>query len=508
MGRSSTGCRSCVRRRVKCDEGQPVCQRCQTAGLSCDGPQLETRNATTRTISNRLQIRRRRNKAAEKSGRRINSCLESVNDHTLVDCDYPPILLTAETSIFWFHDEAIALFVSQFVAIPEINGSSGWLSFIPDYHRDAHSESCIQNALTAVAYVNFANQTCSTRMSLRATQMYGKAITSVNLALNDPQQTIEDGTILAVLFLGLYEMITADKPRLLGAHGRGLSSLLHLRGPTQLSSPIGREIFRIVCAYLLNRSLSHRTKLSDRETSLIDTYSKNDPSASAFLSILRICQAVASAEKLISDIKWAERHQSFNFEVQRRTSLSTQVSKMILIDQFHRNIFDILPAYTKCQLAESFANSNHAPLERQDYVLIYKDPWIANMWNWLRSTRIVLQCTIFKSLQILFQRSVEQASHQHPRTEALKIIMDMIGDICATLPYIMGDLDSPDTTQIPSWSPCTLNCKSSGCVLLLWHLDVMERSGCLLPHQYSLVQRTRRRIVLGRAIRQALPVVS
>ncbi|KAG8533072.1 uncharacterized protein KY384_001855 [Bacidia gigantensis] len=35
--RTRTGCLTCRRRRVKCDEAKPVCNRCQTANLVCDG---------------------------------------------------------------------------------------------------------------------------------------------------------------------------------------------------------------------------------------------------------------------------------------------------------------------------------------------------------------------------------------------------------------------------------------------------------------------------------------
>jgi len=38
--RVKTGCITCRRRRVKCDERKPVCQRCEGANISCDGYQV------------------------------------------------------------------------------------------------------------------------------------------------------------------------------------------------------------------------------------------------------------------------------------------------------------------------------------------------------------------------------------------------------------------------------------------------------------------------------------
>ncbi|ESU09827.1 hypothetical protein FGSG_03399 [Fusarium graminearum PH-1] len=36
-GGRSKACRTCKRRRVKCDNGKPLCQRCEKAGLNCEG---------------------------------------------------------------------------------------------------------------------------------------------------------------------------------------------------------------------------------------------------------------------------------------------------------------------------------------------------------------------------------------------------------------------------------------------------------------------------------------
>ncbi|KAJ5515995.1 hypothetical protein N7527_007555 [Penicillium freii] len=37
VGGRSKGCRTCRRRRVKCDEEKPLCHRCQKGGFECEG---------------------------------------------------------------------------------------------------------------------------------------------------------------------------------------------------------------------------------------------------------------------------------------------------------------------------------------------------------------------------------------------------------------------------------------------------------------------------------------
>jgi hypothetical protein len=45
--RVKTGCVTCRKRRVKCDERKPTCHRCEAANISCDGYQLPRRIAPT-----------------------------------------------------------------------------------------------------------------------------------------------------------------------------------------------------------------------------------------------------------------------------------------------------------------------------------------------------------------------------------------------------------------------------------------------------------------------------
>jgi hypothetical protein len=46
-----TGCATCRRRRVKCDEQKPTCNRCRTANFHCEGYPLPRRLSNTSNIS-------------------------------------------------------------------------------------------------------------------------------------------------------------------------------------------------------------------------------------------------------------------------------------------------------------------------------------------------------------------------------------------------------------------------------------------------------------------------
>jgi len=49
--RSRTGCWTCRTRKVKCDEGRPVCGQCSRLGHTCDyNPRLSFRDDTSRVV--------------------------------------------------------------------------------------------------------------------------------------------------------------------------------------------------------------------------------------------------------------------------------------------------------------------------------------------------------------------------------------------------------------------------------------------------------------------------
>ena len=55
--RVRTGCNTCRQRRIKCDEGRPVCDRCRTANFHCEGyeavrrVELKSRSSSRRDAS-------------------------------------------------------------------------------------------------------------------------------------------------------------------------------------------------------------------------------------------------------------------------------------------------------------------------------------------------------------------------------------------------------------------------------------------------------------------------
>lgn len=51
--RVRTGCITCRRRRIKCDEGRPICDRCRAANFHCEGFEVPRRTSSRQASSSR-----------------------------------------------------------------------------------------------------------------------------------------------------------------------------------------------------------------------------------------------------------------------------------------------------------------------------------------------------------------------------------------------------------------------------------------------------------------------
>ena len=120
-------------------------------------------------------------------------------------------------------DEAIALFLSQYVEGRAHYRNDGWLDYLPSQFQVCDDTSFLRRAAKAVAYANLCNQCPSEALRKQTYKMYADAICVGKRALESQAQKSGE-TLLAVFLLGLYESITSDKPCLLGVHGRGIVS--------------------------------------------------------------------------------------------------------------------------------------------------------------------------------------------------------------------------------------------------------------------------------------------
>jgi hypothetical protein len=80
-----------------------------------------------------------------------------------------------------------------------------------------------------------------------AMRMYGAALKSVNNALGDLEQRATDHTIMAVIFICIFETLTQvpDATTCATVRLQGLMTMLNLRGLGQFSTATERRLFLV-----------------------------------------------------------------------------------------------------------------------------------------------------------------------------------------------------------------------------------------------------------------------
>ncbi|GFF79870.1 hypothetical protein IFM60648_06971 [Aspergillus lentulus] len=189
-GKRSKCCFTCRKRRVKCDLQKPYCRRCTQAERPCPG-YPDAWDVMLRVQNNyaeskvQLRVQKVRTQRTERIGREETTIPRGVHIPAEVHC--------------WnrfYRDYAIHSGIALFNVLPRFYISS--------------SSTCFQEALQAVALVSSARQLHQSGLMLRARQHYGKAITALNAALNDPVLTADDSVLVTLFLLSLFEMIIPE----------------------------------------------------------------------------------------------------------------------------------------------------------------------------------------------------------------------------------------------------------------------------------------------------------
>jgi Fungal specific transcription factor domain len=163
------------------------------------------------------------------------------------------------------------------VAVPDshFNYVSGMLNKIS-------SSKCFVSATRAVSLANLARERVDCQLMCSARGIHVKAIKELNAALKS-NEVVENGTLIATLILGLFEVIVLnDGTSISGcldgwiSHTNGTMSLVKFRGKELLQTEFGRAIYfqtantlRANCVQKFQRLPSNFTKLDKEMRSLL-----------------------------------------------------------------------------------------------------------------------------------------------------------------------------------------------------------------------------------------------
>lgn len=185
------GCRTCRRRKVKCDERKPGCERCERTNRECEGYVREHRfvNENARTEKQVMK--------------KTNTSSDAPASHEVVSYSSEAKSGSIGTSlgVRAFEDNIFVSFLlsNLFTGIPV---RTPWLHL----HAEDASSKTAQLSVRALSTTFFGRIHHQKDITVRGYDLYGRALLSLNQDLQDPRKGWSMSVMKSAMALELYEV--------------------------------------------------------------------------------------------------------------------------------------------------------------------------------------------------------------------------------------------------------------------------------------------------------------
>ncbi|KAI2634477.1 hypothetical protein GGS21DRAFT_539321 [Xylaria nigripes] len=438
-GQPSRGCQMCRTRRIKCDETKPTCNRCAKSRRQCPG----YKDDFDLVFRNETQATERRAQKFSKKALAQKATNQSVFPDTTGSLT--PFSSTGATvSGHWvtpppsisLQERAACHFIANFVLVPKDGSTIGHLNFVLPLLKSEGMDSHLQHAFNACSMAFLSNRGgvgVGVGLWDKALSEYSLALARTNSALRDKDAQLSDGTLAAVLMLGMFESISAKQLNTSnwGSHVKGAVQLVKARGKKQLSTKIGLQLFTAVRSLMTIYCLTTSTApIMGADWWLEDTdFGKIDMGA----RILMIKTSEIRAHMI---------------EIMDRAVKTPQTVELMLdiirkaqaMDREVAAWQQGLPPdwqHTTVAWEDNVPNGDYGKAEVfPGRVDVYNDIWIASSANSARVCRLILhsmivRCAAWVCAPVDYRITPEYAT-------ASSVCRDAITDIIASVPYFLG----------------------------------------------------------------------
>lgn len=195
---------------MQCDQSEPSCRRCSTTGRTCPGyrdqQDLVFRDENNRTINRALKAKARSDLAANK---RSDGILNELTEKAVVS--QSPRLQDINFSVPGsllppIRDQANWFFFNNY-HVAESGFYKGHFTDLPLIISQVGEGEALSKAISSIGLASLSNIRNDPRAHESSRREYVSALRLINTALGDPVEVKKDHTILAVMLLGLYEVI-------------------------------------------------------------------------------------------------------------------------------------------------------------------------------------------------------------------------------------------------------------------------------------------------------------
>ncbi|CAJ2508574.1 Uu.00g136000.m01.CDS01 [Anthostomella pinea] len=440
-GKPSRGCQMCRTRRIKCDETKPTCNQCAKSRRQCPGYKdefdLVFRNETKAT--ERRAQRANQKALAQKTGRPDPSVDDSPGQlvsPVFQDSIKSPLERTVARSLnVPVEHRASCHFVSNFILIPPQEGATaGFLDFVIPLLKQDGPRSHLQHAFNACSMAFMGNRAGpGSKLADNALEEYNRALSGTNMALRDIEAQKSDSTLAAVLMLGLFESITAKQIGMLnwGSHTEGAIQLVKARGRKQLRTKTGLQLFIAVRTQMTIHSLTTgKAPIMGAEWWITDAV-KDRTAAQSQRLMIKTGELRAEITRLMGFMTRTPDNVEIMLDMIRKAQTVDQevVSWMKNVpEDWH---------FQTVAWEDNVPNGDYSNAEVfPGRVDMYKDFWIASIWNSTRALRLILaslivRCAAWVCSPVDYRTTPEYAT-------AARTCVDTITDILASVPYHLG----------------------------------------------------------------------
>ncbi|KAJ3496181.1 hypothetical protein NLG97_g2844 [Lecanicillium saksenae] len=275
--------------------------------------------------------------------------------------------------------------------------------------------------MAAVGLMALAKTTSDYDLAGSARSKYTEAVHMVNSALQSPERSRDDTTLMSVISLGVFEEISDYKSWVL--HVQGAAALLVARGRGQFSSSISLKLFNQVRTDLITACVNEDKPVPDEILRLQEAGSAH-PEASG--SFWRIGMLGVRCAQLLTKFK--------GYSIGLATHLLAESDVLQ---------HDFVTAGQSLMLEEPYSTihdvAGHPDLVCGGKIGAYSDVWSIRIWNnWRNLLMIVCRIKCFLLNEVL-KHALGPDSVNHLKVErhgTLQLLSQLGEDILATAPQV------------------------------------------------------------------------
>lgn len=439
--RPSGGCGVCRGRRIECGEQSPECGYCIKTKQNCpeykDMFDLAWRDQTS--VAQKNVERRKRASAKRESEAEISPATNLTTTSTSTE---NPISLNQTLAIIppslKEDPEAYALgFFSSYANPPvEPDDRRDFLEYVGPQYMAAPPDSALKMATMAISsflFIAWLNQRLDNPTSR---SFYLKAISSMKDRIRQTEGCADNDVLTSVLLLQMYETLagTVQRSHLPNAHLNGALALIKHRGAKNFRDNIAQSLLFQVRSQLIDDAFRRGRPLSEE----VSTWTKHPTGVSLppTVTLDNINVDLANLEAV------ARQRAALPPFVQSELDLHDILERARDIERQLVEWSSTLPPLwlpVRVVGGECIPPTTKSAGLYQDFCHVYPSISITSTWNKQRISCIKVQSLIHEQ----FAQLTPSPENLSSRIECQNSIQQLADDICASIPFALGDKTKP-----------------------------------------------------------------